>query len=596
VTMGSLRLAVLASVLVLSVSGLTFITSARAVPGEDGCSPGARTLSPPGSLLYPETGNGGYRSVHTGVHLVYDAPANRFLPGTQVVLTDLAAQCLSSFSLDFERRSVNRAAGPDLSVSSVRVNGQRARFAFAQPAYPGDPRGPGDPNPAAHEMSQANPVGGPRHNPLPPACTPELTTTGASLHSRDGEQCPADKLVITPAAAIPDGARFTVTVSYTGRPGVHNDADGTAEGWFRAPGGGFVATEPVGTEDWQPLNDYPSAKPSYDFYDTVNEGRTAVANGQLLSVSHHPPGPRFPHGSVTWHWRSGAPVASYLVENSIGDYRLSWHTGPGGVRYYLAQDAGIPAAQRHANAGVAARLPAVTALESAFTGTYPFRSDGVIVGLPPASFAEEMQTMIAFGGGTMQLGILYHENFHQWWGDNVSEAGYRMTFYKEGLATLAEYLMGAAQPGGRPSLAALGDITGTLISRFNAVYASGGGFWTTAPADPAPADLFQGDAIYARPAAAYIALRQILGAARFGSALRAIQRAYGGRSITQPGLAAAFTRWLPSQRPACRQRLADFFRQWFDTAYPPGGGGGRPRLTGPGLAGPGFYGGGCPAP
>ena len=32
-----------------------------------GCTAGAHTLAPPGSRLYPETGNGGYTSVHTYV-------------------------------------------------------------------------------------------------------------------------------------------------------------------------------------------------------------------------------------------------------------------------------------------------------------------------------------------------------------------------------------------------------------------------------------------------------------------------------------------------------------------------------------------------
>ena len=55
---------------------------------------------------------------------------------------------------------------------------------------------------------------------------------------------------------------------------MHNDGDGTTEGWFRASDGGFVTTEPVGSEDWMPLNDYPTAKPTYDFYDTVDAGKT----------------------------------------------------------------------------------------------------------------------------------------------------------------------------------------------------------------------------------------------------------------------------------------------------------------------------------
>ncbi|MGN6793850.1 MAG: hypothetical protein ACTHJW_15800, partial [Streptosporangiaceae bacterium] len=56
------------------------------------CSAGAHTLSAPGSRLYPETGNGGYTSVHTLVHLVYNAKTNRFLHGNKVILTDRATQ------------------------------------------------------------------------------------------------------------------------------------------------------------------------------------------------------------------------------------------------------------------------------------------------------------------------------------------------------------------------------------------------------------------------------------------------------------------------------------------------------------------------
>jgi hypothetical protein len=310
------------------------------------CSPGAHTLSPPGSRLYPETGNGGYTSLHTLVHLVYDSRANRFLPGNHVVLTDRATKCLTSFSLDFERHSAaNPTAGPDMSVVSVRVNGRPARFRFVQPTYPGDPHGQNDSDPAAHEASQTTPVGGPDHNPLPPACSPELRSPNAAPNSMNGTPCPADKLVIVPAHPIHRGARFHVSVGYVGRPGVHTDGDGFTEGWFRAPDGGFVTTEPVGSEDWMPLNDHPTAKPTYDFVDTVDAGRTVVANGKLVSVHHHGPSAAFPHGSVTWRWHSAAPVASYLVENSVGRFSLTTRT-VGGITFYRAQNLDIPAAQR----------------------------------------------------------------------------------------------------------------------------------------------------------------------------------------------------------------------------------------------------------
>ena len=418
-----------------------------------GCTAGAHTLAPPGSRLYPDTGNGGYTSLHTDVHLVYDATANQFLPGNHVTLTDRATQCLTSFSLDFERRSVNTTAGPDMTVTSVQVNGRPASFTFVQPTYPGDPHGQNDPDPLAHQASQSNPVGGPHHNPLPPACTPELTSTNpATKESGNGTPCPASKLVITPAVPLRGGSTFGVTVAYTGRPGVHNDGDGTTEGWFRSDqprgDGGFVTTEPVGTEDWMPLNDYPSAKPAYDFYDTVNAGKTVLANGILEGTRRHPADARFPRGSVTWHWHSAAPVASYLVEDSVGGFDLTERT-VGGTKFYQAQASSLSAARKAANRAIMDKQPDITRFESQFSGPYPFSSGGVVVGRPSASFEEEMQTMITFAGGTIDTDTLYHENMHQWWGDHVTESGYRMTFYKEGLATLAEFLFAARKAQGK---------------------------------------------------------------------------------------------------------------------------------------------------
>src|ERR1700748_844514 len=103
----------------LAGAGLAGPTWAAAAGQGGACSAGAHTLSPPGAHVYPETGNGGYTSVHTAVHLVYDGAANKFLPGNHVVLTDRATQCLTSFSLDFERKSANTAGGPAPDAHTV---------------------------------------------------------------------------------------------------------------------------------------------------------------------------------------------------------------------------------------------------------------------------------------------------------------------------------------------------------------------------------------------------------------------------------------------------------------------------------------------
>src|SRR5579859_7920212 len=504
------------AIMVVAAAGLALpwlgqaAPSAQAAPsvqaaaaGGQGCSAGAHTLAAPGSVLYPETGNGGYASLHTFVHLVYNASSNTFLPGNRVVLTDRATQCLTSFSLDFERRSPY-SGGPDMTVGSVTVNGRPARFAFVQPTYPGDPNGPNDPAPAAHEASESNPVGGPTNNPLPPACTPELPDTNATADSMDGTPCPANKLVITPSAPIRDGAAFNVSVSYTGHPGVHNDGDGTTEGWFRAPDGGFVTTEPVASEDWMPLNDYPAAKPSYDFSDTVTAGRTVVANGELVSVQHHGPSREFPGGSVTWSWHAGMPVPSYLVEDSVGTFSLTSRV-VNGIRFYQAQDLSISAAQRKKNLAIMAMQPNITAFESQFNGPFPFASDWIIVGTPD-SFDEEMEGMIAFSGGGIDTATLYHENMHQWWGDNVSEGSYRMTFFKEGLATVSNFLylarLAENAAGGPSTAKGRAAFQASLVKQFNQIYASRGGFWTTAPSHPIPYSLFATPNTYDRPGAA----------------------------------------------------------------------------------------------
>ena len=155
--------------------------------------------------------------------------------------------------------------------------------------------------------------------------------------------------MITPAAPIPTGTTYTVTVNYTGRPGVHVDGDGSTEGWFRintaaAPNdGSFVTTEPVGSMAWMPVNNHPSAKPTYDVYDTVPVGKTAIVAGELEThvvrpgppTSVNPPDANFPGGSWTWHWHSPERISNYLLTNSIGSYDLTARIGPlTGIRYY----------------------------------------------------------------------------------------------------------------------------------------------------------------------------------------------------------------------------------------------------------------------
>jgi aminopeptidase N len=227
-----------------------------------------------------------------------------------------------------------------------------------------------------------------------------------------------------------------------------------------------------------PLNNHPSAKPTYDFYDTVPLGKTAIGNGELVSQLVNLPDTNFRGGSMTWHWHSPEGVASYLVENSIGSYDLSVRLSSSGIQYYEAQDLAIPKNRAAANKAIMDMQEDVLNFQTAFNGTYPFTTDGVVIGVPNAGFEEEMQTKITFANESIDLDTLHHENMHQWWGDNVSEANYNLTFFKEGLATLGEFLFSAAQAAAGGSSAAFEQ---TLVDIFNQFYAGSDLLWTARP-------------------------------------------------------------------------------------------------------------------
>ena len=288
-----------------------------------------------------------------------------------------------------------------------------------------------------------------------------------------------------------------------------------------------------------PLNNYPTAKPTYDFYDTTNAGKTAIANGELdganLTLDFTPQGPttvnppdaNFAGGSWTWHWHSPEHVANYLVENSIGSYDLTARLASSGIQFYEAQASSITPARKAINKFAMDNQEDITNFQTTFDGAYPFTTAGVVVGIPPASFEEEMQTKITFAGGTIgggtgtSLGTLNHENMHQWFGDNVSEGGFELTFWKEGFARLGEYLNNARTAAGGGSSGQL--FEDSLIRQFNTTYGStNSSFWTVAPSNPTVGSLFSTNNTYNRPAATYLALWQILGRDRMISAMHDI--------------------------------------------------------------------------
>jgi hypothetical protein len=569
------------------------------------CSSGAHTLAKPGTRVWPELGNGGYLSLHTDIYTVYDAAANVFMPGNHVEHTQRATQCLTDFSYDFDAKNgvtSTTAPGPDMTVTSITVNGQPATFKQVQPTYPGDPNGQDDPDPLAHRTGLTIPIN--TANPNPPACA--STSSNASTAN---QPCFPTKLVITPATPIPSGADFKVVVNYVGRPGVRPNPSLGNEGWFRnnspVGDGAMVTSEPSGTMAWLPLNDYTASKPTYDFHSTVNydptpgaANRIFISNGRLVSTVVNAPDANYPTGSRTFNWHSAEPINSYLIENSVGQFEESVRMATAGdVLYYEYQSPNIQPARKLTNKVIMDMQEDITHFQEQFSGPFPFNANGIIVALPSASFEEEMQTKIVFVGGSIgnNAGTFSHENYHQWWGDNVSYDEHRNTFFKEGYATISEYYFAAdnagklAGPVGSDAYKAA--FEATMTTRFNSQYlTTTNNYWSIAPSNPTTATLFSNANTYTRPGASYVALRAIMGATNFDNASKQIQRDYGGGSISPPQEIAIFKKWMPNQSTGCLNKLDAFFKQWWDTSYTgSAAAGNRPQITGPGLAGGGFY-------
>jgi aminopeptidase N len=286
------------------------------------------------------------------------------------------------------------------------------------------------------------------------------------------------------------------------------------------------------------VNDHPTDKASYDFQITVPEGKTAVANGELVNQ-------RTRSGWTTFTWRATDPMASYLSTASIGDYDLQRGTGPQGLPIIDAidRDLGPDAA-----AGLA-RTGEMIAYFGDLFGRYPFTSFGAIVDDDTdAGYALETQTRPIYSGPPSE-GTVAHELAHQWFGNSVSPERWQEIWLNEGFATYAEWLW-TEHTGGT-----------TAAARFDSYYARPptSGIWNPAPGDPGADNLFA-SSVYIKGAMTLQALRAKIGDRAFFTLLRTW---YAANRDSTAGT-ADFVRLAER---VSGQRLAGFFQTWI---YTPG--------------------------
>ncbi|MEU3568959.1 M1 family metallopeptidase, partial [Kitasatospora sp. NPDC036755] len=326
-----------------------------------------------------------------------------------------------------------------------------------------------------------------------------------------------EKLTVTPAAPFLPGAVTRLTVEYTADP----RARVPHTGWIPTPDGFAVAGQPNGAHTVFPCDDHPSDKARFTIAVTAPDALLGVANGELTATE------RLGDGRTTRRYASREPMATELVQVSVGDYTVRWRTGPHGLPL---RDV-VPTARAAELEPALALTPGQLAWAEAHLGAFPFETYGL---LPvntddPAAFAFtglETQTLTLYKPNFLRqpepaIGShMMHEVVHSWFGNSVSPATWSDLWLNEGHAEFYElvyrYERGWPEEG-----------DATLADRMHHLYGLGDQWrHDSGPvASPTAANLFGGQR-YKGGALVLFALREKVGAAAFERIERAFLAAH----------------------------------------------------------------------
>ncbi len=154
-----------------------------------------------------------------------------------------------------------------------------------------------------------------------------------------------------------------------------------------------------------------------------------VSNGRLITEKDK-------GETVTRHWRTDEPMASYLAHVSVGYFEIHKGWTDDDLPVYVAIDPD----ESDAAADVPDVLPRIVDWASERFGPYPFSSTGAVVDhLPGLDYALETQTKPYFDEAPDEA-LIVHELAHQWFGNSVTPRRWKDMWLSEGLATYAEWL------------------------------------------------------------------------------------------------------------------------------------------------------------
>lgn len=145
-----------------------------------------------------------------------------------------------------------------------------------------------------------------------------------------------DELLVKPAKTVRNREVFKTVVTYDGTPRTLKDDDGGLEGWIETDDGSTALGQQSGSMTWFPGNHHPSDKATYDITVTVPKDEDGdpydvISNGELITEEDK-------GKTVTRHWRTEEPMASYLAHVSIGYFETHKRRTDDDVPVYVAID------------------------------------------------------------------------------------------------------------------------------------------------------------------------------------------------------------------------------------------------------------------
>ncbi|MBW8736421.1 MAG: M1 family metallopeptidase [Streptomyces turgidiscabies] len=356
-----------------------------------------------------------------------------------------------------------------------------------------------------------------------------------------------EKLRITPDCALPAHTWTTICVAYGADP--RRALAHTA--WVPTPDGFAVCPQPNSAHTVFPCNDHPLDKADLTVRITVPSTLRGVASGTLVRTEN------LAGDRTAYTYRSRSPIATELVQITVGDYVVKDRQGPNGLPL---RDV-VPVARAAALEPALALTPGLVAWLEQRLGAYPFETYGL---LPcnsddPAAFdftGLETQTLTLYKPNFLlqeekKIGShMMHELVHSYFGNSVSPGNWADLWLNEGHADFYGLLY-RYERGWTDSLGLT-----TMEARMKDTYARGDQWrHDSGPvAAPNEANLFDSQR-YVGGVLVLYALREFVGEATFGAIEHIFLDRYRNATATTED-------YISVASEIAGQDLSGFLREW----------------------------------